>query len=86
MDVGRGRVDMVVSHQSLDDGQVDTGLGQRGAERVPQCVRMTRAHARPFAVIAEHCPQPRGRELLPPVRTLRHHEQHAAVGVRPLDQ
>ena len=38
MDVGGGGIDPVVAHQRLQHRQVDAGLGQRGAEGMPQGV------------------------------------------------
>ena len=40
MDIGGRGIDVVMAHQRLDHRQVDPGLGQRGAERMPQRMRM----------------------------------------------
>jgi hypothetical protein len=71
---------MVVAHQSLDHRQVDPGLGQRRAERVPQRVWVSGAHAAAFAVIPEDRAQPGRRQRLSAMRAFRHDEQGGAIG------
>ncbi len=64
MDIGGRGIDMVVTHQRLQHRQVHPGLGQGGAERVPQRVRMTGRHPGDRPVIAKHRAQPgRGQRL-----------------------
>lgn len=58
MDIGQRGVDVIVPHQRLQHRQIDPRLGQRGAERVPQRMRIAGRHPGPHAVIAEHRPQP----------------------------
>ncbi len=89
MDVTGGGVDVGVTEQGLHHRQVDTGFGERGAERVPQRVRVTAGHAGQFPVIAEHPPQPLQGERLATGRALGDDEQPAARpsrAVRPADR
>lgn len=58
MDIGQRGVDMVMAQQRLHDGQVDAGLGQRGAKGVTQRVRVARRHPAAGAVITKHRAQP----------------------------
>src|SRR5580765_4235364 len=53
MNVRHRRIDVIVAHQRLEDGEVHSGLGQGSTESVPQCVRMASWHTGPRAVIAE---------------------------------
>ena len=82
MDVGGGGVDVVVAHQRLQHRQVHAGLGQRGAEGVPQRVRMTRRHPGLVPVIAEDRAQPGRRQRLAPMRALGHQEQRRRCRIR----
>ena len=51
---------MVVAHQLPQHGQVDTGLGERGAEGVPQRMRMALWHTGFHPVVTEDRAQPAG--------------------------
>ena len=86
VDVAGGGVDVRVSQQGLHHGQVHAGLGQRGAEGVPQRVRCPGRDPSGGPVVAEDRPQP-GRGQRPPRRgALGHDEQRRRVGVRAFGQ
>src|ERR1035438_6301061 len=75
VDVGRRRVDVVMSHERLHHQKVHARFGERGAEGVPQGVGMAGWHAGALAVIAKDAAQPRRGEGLAPMWALRHDEQ-----------
>ena len=75
MDVAGGGVDVGMAEQGLHHRKIDTGLGQRGAERVPQRVRMPADDPGQVTVVAEDRAQPGRRQRLTPVRSLGHQEQ-----------
>src|SRR5450759_3291275 len=58
VDVSGDGIDVLVAHQRLDDGKVDAGLGQRGAEGVAQRVGVSGRDPGSFPVIAEDGAQP----------------------------
>ena len=55
---------------NLQHGQVDTGLGERGAEGVPQRMRMALWHTGFHPVVTEDRAQPGRGERPPAVRPL----------------
>ena len=59
---------MLVAEQRLHHRQIHPGLGQRGAERVPQRVRMPRRHTGFRPVVPENRAQPGRGQRLAPVR------------------
>lgn len=86
MDVSSGGIDPVVTHQRLQHHQVDTGLGQGGAEGMPQGVWMTGRHPGDGPVVTEHCPQPGRGQRLSTMRALGHQKQCGALRFRSLGQ
>ena len=61
---------MSMAEQSLHHREVDAGLGQGGAEGVPQRVRVPGGDPGDLAVIAEDAAQPGLRQRLPAVGPL----------------
>ena len=70
MDIAGGGVDVGVAEQRLHHRKINTGLGQRGAERVPQRVRMPADDPGQLTVVAEDRAQPGRGQRLTPVRAL----------------
>jgi len=75
VDVGGGRVHVVVAHERLHHRQVHAGLGESGAEAVTERVRVPGGNTGALAVIAKDASQPLVGEGLAAVRSLRHHEK-----------
>lgn len=75
MDITGGGVDMGVTEQCLHHRQIDPGLGQCGAERMPQRVRVPSGDTGQLPVIAEDRPQPGRGQRLAPVRAFGHQKQ-----------
>jgi hypothetical protein len=84
LDVGGGEVDVAgdgvgvgVAEQRLHHRQVHARLGQRGAEGMPQRMRVPTRHTRALPVVAEDRPQPGRCQRLATGGALGDHKQPA---------
>lgn len=81
-----GGVDVGVAQQCLHHRQIDTRFGERCAEGVAQCVRVSTGHTGDAAVVSEDLPQPRRRQRLTACRSFGNDEQPVTSRVGPLGE
>jgi hypothetical protein len=86
VDIADRRVDVGVTQQRLDNREIHPGLGQGGAEGVPQRVRVPGGHVSAHPVVAEDRAQPGRGQPLAAVRSLGDHEQRPGLGVGSLGE
>ena len=81
VDVTGGRVDVGMTKQRLHDGEIDARFGERGAEGVPECVRMAAWDTSRRPVIAKDRAQARRGQWLTAVGSFGHDEQPGGLGL-----
>ena len=86
VDVGRGRVHVVMAHQRLDHGQVHACLSQGRAKTVPEGVGVPGGDTGFGPVVAENRPQAGRGQWLTPTRAFGHDEQRSRRRLGPFGE
>ena len=82
MDVGDRRVDVIVTHQCLENSEIHAGFGQRGTEGVAECMWMASSHTGASAMVAEDGTQSGRRQRFATVWTFGHDEHLTRISFR----